>query len=415
MAIVVPNHPFVEELVGDTDILSSIFGFLHWKDILRARVCYKWREAAKLTEVPESVTDDGWHTQEFYVQNQKVGAALSWIADALPGMPSVNFDFSLSKTEYIEFEDGENPCFSFYSGFAEAPKKVDITPIANFRRLRNLKLNGADLNGSYPCLFDFFNLRSLKLSDMPRTRWDLGMLSGFPQLEKLRCVRVSTTGTLNCIRVIRESLVDLCSAGCSKVEGNLMDIADFPLLKKLSLNDCDKIVGDIRDIGPADFQSIESEFTDLPDSVYGADDLQSIAEAPTIMQVWYTLKKRNPHMFSGRRKSLSRDSPDYYNNNIHLSRKMPSYVEFVNAGSRLGWRWTNAARGGSCKPRWLDPEPDPSDENYDVYLKELNKIEDDVEFYKGCFQPPTLEEHLQRNAETPLPDWLRRYNQLSFW
>ena len=108
--------------------------------------------------------------------------------------------------------------------------------------------------------------------------------------------------------------------------------------------------------------------------------------------------------------SLSLDSPDRYHPDVHHSRDMPHCVEFVKAGQRLGWRWTNAVSGGSCEPVWLDPEPDPSDEGYDVYLKELKDIERDVEFFKGFTSPPTLDELLQRNTDVPLDPVLQMYS-----
>ena len=335
--------------------------------------------------------EKSWHTRELYVQNRKIAEALGWIADALPGMSSVNFLFSLRKSEEFKFAKGEDPLpvpEPFYwrdedrPRPEDIPKPVDISSIANFCRLRNLTIEHADLNGSYPYLFDFPNLRTLELVDIGRLRWDLDMLSGLPKLEKLRCIRAPVTGNLKCLCVVRNSLIDLCLAGCSEVEGNIMDLADFPLLKEISLNKCNKVVGDITDIGPKDFQSIESAFTDLPNSVYGAGDLPSIAETPKIMQAWYTLKKRNQNIFSGRRMSLSLSSPEIYDNNVHHSRDMPKCVEFVSAGPRLGWRWTNAVSGGSCEPNWIDPAPNPSDVNYDVYLEELKEIERDVDFFQ---------------------------------
>ena len=30
------------------------------------------------------------------------------------------------------------------------------------------------------------------------------------------------------------------------------------------------------------------------------------------------------------------------------------YVEYVVAGSRIGWRWTNAVSGGLCETVWLE-------------------------------------------------------------
>jgi len=55
------------------------------------------------------------------------------------------------------------------------------------------------------------------------------------------------------------------------------------------------------------------------------------------------------------RLGLSLDSPERNDNDVHHSRKMPAHVEFVQAGSRLWWRWTNCVSGGACETNWLDP------------------------------------------------------------
>lgn len=55
-------------------------------------------------------------------------------------------------------------------------------------------------------------------------------------------------------------------------------------------------------------------------------------------------------------------------------------VEFVSAGPRLGWRWTNAVRGGSCETIWLDLAPHPSDRDYDDYHTELKAVNEMLAF-----------------------------------
>ena len=417
--VVVPDHPSVSEVLNDTDILSSILSYFDWRGILRARVCRKWREAARVTHVPETKTDDDYRTPELYLQNREYAEALGWISDALPLIPTVSILFNLRKSDEFKIVNGDNPESSLVlsSTFGDRPEPVDISPIANFRQLQKLDIESASMNGSYPFLFNFPNLRQLTLTDVGRLNWDLEVLVGLPKLERLRCIRnYKLTGSLADIRVLRENLLELCLSGCSEVEGNLMDLADFPRLKSLSLNSCDKVMGDIRDIGPGDFPSIEDTVS-LPDTVYGGD-LPSIAEAHDIMRAWHNIKKQNPKLeFYG--VGLSLDSPERYHNDVHHSRDMPNFAELVQAGPRSGWRWTNCVSGGGCcEPQWFDAEPNPSDDNYDVYLKELKEVEKDVGFYKGFVTPPSQEEHLELNSRIPLDpmlQYLSNRNRSQFW
>ena len=88
----------------EQDAITLILGYLQWKDILKARVSTKWKDAARLTKVPQSQIEvyPGWKTDELYVQNRNIGNALSWISVALPLFPSLQFDFGLSKTKKFE-------------------------------------------------------------------------------------------------------------------------------------------------------------------------------------------------------------------------------------------------------------------------------------------------------------------------
>ena len=42
---------------------------------------------------------------------------------------------------------------------------------------------------------------------------------------------------------------------------------------------------------------------------------------------------------------------------------------------------------------WLDPEPDRESSDYWQYIEELQKIENEVRFYRGFHQPPTEQEY----------------------
>jgi hypothetical protein len=70
----------------------------------------------------------------------------------------------------------------------------------------------------------------------------------------------------------------------SRVEGNFMDLADFPHLKVLDLLHT-AVTGDIRDIGDNDFSSLERLY--LPHGVYGgtAYNMQRISNAPDCRRV----------------------------------------------------------------------------------------------------------------------------------
>jgi hypothetical protein len=124
------------------------------------------------------------------------------------------------------------------------------------------------------------------------------MLDGLPVLKELRCdnfVALGTnrhlTGNINSLRVLKDTLEKVTISQCFSVEGDIMDLADFPYLKELKLNDT-AVTGDIRDIGENDFSSLERLI--LPKSVYGGDGyvLQRISDAPDLMRAVYLLKKQ---------------------------------------------------------------------------------------------------------------------------
>jgi hypothetical protein len=394
----------VSAALSDPDLLSSVLSFLSWKDILRSRVCRTWIQAVALTNVPETISDV-WSTPDLYVNSREFLDALDWLSKTLPRVPSVNIRFNLYTTKPFDIADGDDPELPL---IANPSSQASLRCIAEFRYLKHLSINSASLNGSYPYLFDFPELRTLELVDVGRLVWDLDMLENLPKLEQLTAVRnTHLNGKLSSIQVLRKTLVKLSLISCLKVKGDLMDLRDFPLLQDICLNDCNRIGGDIREVQVGDFQSVES-FGRLPSSVFGGSYLPSIADTPAIMHSWYILKKRNPSILSPSnngmcRMSLSILSTERYGNDVHHTRCMPTCVEFVSAGNRLGWRWTNAVRGGSCETIWMDPAPKYSDPGYDLYLLELQKINQDVGFYKGFFAPPSQQEHLRMNNEIPEP------------
>ena len=172
-----------------------------------------------------------------------------------------------------------------------------------------------------------------------------------------------------------------------------MDLADFPQLRILHLQDT-SVTGDIRDIGNSDFLNLE-EVICLPKHIYGGCgyELQRISDAPEVMRTLYLLKKQRPSLvlnywFC----ELSEDSLDWYGGEEDVP--PPFCVNFVEAGTRVGYRWADSRGEQPCEVNWLDPEPDKDSSEYGKYIADLQQIEyEDGDFYKGYHQPPTVDEY----------------------
>lgn len=421
------NNENAEALLG-VDDLSLILGFLDWKTILKARVSKKWQDAAVLTDVPRS-NISGWGERDFLVTDRNRANALSWLSVALPRMDTIEIDFSLGITKSFDIVPGIGHSSSHLRLDPELAADmtimdpIDISVLRGFHSLRNLRISSTQkLNGSYPFLFQFQNLVSLNLTWETNLVWDMSMLVGLQRLERLRASQNHLlTGTLQSARVLKNTLVELCLHGCCNVTGNIKDLADFPNLEEVYL-DKTKVSGDIREIGTGDFLSLKR--FEVGDLVYGGGDIMRTEDASPVMEAKYRLKKRNPELFSSRRWRLSEESPQFYRTDgrLHHSREPPLWVEFVTAGPRIGWRWTNAVSGGSCETNWLEPPlspPPPEEEGssnddysgYEKYLHELNQIENkDVELFKGYTKkPPTQEEHARCCQEIPLDPVLQMF------
>ena len=223
------------------------------------------------------------------------------------------------------------------------------------------------------------------------------MLAGLSSLKELYCwgnanlTRV--TGNINSLRVLKNTLESVIIENCPNVEGNFMDLADFPHLEELCL-EYTAVTGDIRDIGEHDFSSLECLI--LPEGVYGCRgyQFQRISDAPDLMRTLYQLNAKRPVLsllndWSG---ILSENSPDWYEDEDDP----PFNIISVKVGSRLGYRWQTIDYEiyyvDPCEMNWLDPEPDRESSDYAKYIEELQEINSQVKMYKGFHQPPTAEE-----------------------
>lgn len=139
----------------DTAVLSTIFSFLPWHEVLNVRVCRRWKEAAVLAPI-----------RELDVSRCEVGLDLPWITRSLSNIQSFKIDFSGRHETNFMFNPGEE---------AEAPP-VELNPIQKLTNLQHLTLRYVHMDGKYPYIFKFKNLLSLDLEGSFRHRWDLNLL-----------------------------------------------------------------------------------------------------------------------------------------------------------------------------------------------------------------------------------------------
>jgi hypothetical protein len=348
------------------------------------RVSKKWRETIK------KVAPVG----DFRVNNLSKYNGMRVMTRALPNLQQIRIGYL---GRFHKYGDGEDPTVE-KTDRSVLDTAHDIGIISNFRKLRELRIFDAGLNGRYPSLFNFPLLQKLSITGCRYLKWDLEMLAGMPVLKELECDKNHhLDGNISSFRVLKDTLEKVNIFGCENVEGNFMDLADFPHLKVLYL-DRSAVTGDIRDIGENDFSSLEELI--LPKSVYGGNghELQRISDAPKLVRAVYLLSKQRPtlSMLKYWRGYLSRDSPDWYESAFFEDERRlspPFDIGFVQAASRVGYRWeTLVPNGNCCEVNWLDPEPDRESSDYAECIEELQKLERRVNFYRGFHQPPTAEE-----------------------
>ena len=380
------------------DVLALIHGFLGPFDIMRSRVCKKISKVATTAIVPLT---------EYKVNKIEKVYALRAMSTALPNLQQLDIQ-SLGHNH--KYSDGEERDRSYYANRQFNPTTHDIEMLSRFRKLRILGIHFAPLNGRYPFLFQFPLLQKLKIHGCNYLKWDLDMLAGLPLLKELlfTCNR-SLTGNINSLRVLKDTLEEVTISDCFKVQGNFMDLADFPRLRTLNLRETSAI-GDTRDIGERDFSTLES--LTLPSGVYGGMcyEFQHISDAPDLAMAVYSIYKQRPSLLGNWYAMLSRDSPDWYDGIDGITGMSymdyecmeydeipapPMYIVFVEAGSRIGYRWESAHSQHPCEVNWLDPEPDRESNDYEKYTEELHKIEGQVNIYRGFHQPPSETEYTQ--------------------
>ena len=220
-------------------------------------------------------------------------------------------------------------------------------------------------------------------------------------LKELECqYNYYLTGNISSLRVLKDTLEKVIIDDCDRVEGNFMDLADFPHLKELNFNNTFDVRGDIRDIRDIDFPKLEQ--VTLPKTVYGGRGykFQRISDGPDLIRTLFLFKQHRPTILMPRMPlwyaKLSEESPDRYHSLNNIS--PPFCISFVEAGSRVGYQWRNDD-GNACEVNWLDPEPDKGSSDYGKYIQDLQDLERNVNFFRGFYQPPSREEYYRMCEE----------------
>jgi hypothetical protein len=371
-----------------SDVLPNILGFLPPKDIMRSRrTNKKMMNAARITVVPPC---------DFCIDSLGNYNTMRVMTTEMPNLQQIEIGY-LGYAGH-KYNDGEDPDESLAADcFYDGDVTHDIQILSNFSKLRILKLK-CGLNGRYPFLFNSFPMLQKLSIECIFIKWDLEMLAGSPLLKELTCIESEfLTGNINSLKVLKDTLELVTIWSCEDVEGNFMDLADFPHLKQLDLGGT-AVTGDIRDIGENDFSSLER--LSLPHGVYGGMGykFQRISDAPDLVSAVYFLKKQRPvleYLWYG---VLPEDSRDWYDSVQADGDSPPFWIVLVQAGSRVGYRWQTMNRWKTnnpdpCEVNWLDPEPDRASSEYEKYIEEFEEIEAEVKLYRGFHQPPTQEEY----------------------
>jgi len=382
-------------------LTAGILGFLGYKDIMRSRICCsKFRDAARTTIIPWANGKNSYSLStetKFRVNNVRKYKAMVVMTTALPNLQQIRLHGIGHGNKYC---DGKDPDEKKVASTADWTA-YEIQMISKFTKLRSLTMYAAPLNGRYSVLFNFPLLRRLDIHYCDYLEWDLDMLAGLPLLEELVVLsNDSLTGNIKSLSVLKVTLEKVYIRRC-KIEGDFMDLAAFPRLKSLNLTTCSLITGDMREIGGNDFPMLEE--LDLGEGVIGAKchHFQRISDVPSVAEAIYRLSQRDPPLIKNLDCvywSLSRDSPEWYDRNCENGHPPPPFsIDFVRAGSRFGWRWKTisaySCASNSCEINWLDPEPDRESNDYDVYIRELQSIQEDIFCFEGYHQPPSEEEY----------------------
>jgi len=363
-----------------------------WPSKLRPLFCREWSKV----------------TRTFPISSAEHYSALAFCPDAL-----------LRKIYLLRFEDqrylhgqGSNVNLQEGGGEDEADG-LDPRYISRFSLLEHLHIEGAQMEGSYPFIFNSFgHLRTLTMKSV-RIKFNLDMLSSIPLLEEIEFSNCDELkGTLSSLDALKRTLQRIHIVGCKHVTGDFMALSDFPKLEWLILSGSSSVSGDVRNLRVDHFLNLSD--ISLPSSVYGARIIENIADAYEIMESLSSLLRRQPSLFQGHRWLLSENSPDFYPSIPDYA--APFTVEFVTEGNRLGWRWSSGGKGAMayppfeggfwivhCETNWIHyPDSNNDDEPFSSIVDccsshlRYGEVGAPLVPFKGFYEPPSEEQY--RNA-----------------
>jgi len=394
------NDPTIHGM--SNSLTATILGFLGYKDIMRSRICCKkFRDAARSTIVPWAdgkSYDSLVKETRFCVNGVQKHKAMVAMSTALPNLHQIKLYYDFGHGH--KYRDGKDPDEKKAASTADWTTH-DIQLISKFTKLRRLEIIRLSLNGRYPVLFNFPLLERLDIYYCRNLKWDLNSLTKLHCLKELNVdTSDSLTGNIKSLSVLKDTLEKVYIRNC-EIKGDFMDLANCPRLKSLALHYCSLVTGDVREIGENDFPMLESLVLGEGTIRSTSHKFQRISDVPSAAEAIYRLNRRDPPLFRTLEHfcwSLSRDSPEWYAKNGKAGHPSPPlFVDFVRAGSRVGWRWKAEEKykqnSNTCEINWLDPEPDRESNDYDVYIRELQSIQEDIFCFEGYHQPPTEEEY----------------------
>jgi hypothetical protein len=346
--------------------LANIFSFLHTDEVMLFRqVCKKWNEAVNTLPI-------GY----FLVDGPEKYMAMIATLRALPNLERVSLEY-LGRGVYTPPHDREEWVMM-------ASQDHELLR----GRLYSLTISDMfhSVSSDYSVSFDYPHLEKLVIANCPYLEWDLMTLVGLPSLTELICIdNSSLTGNIHDLRVLKETLAKVVIYTCENVEGNFMDLADFPRLRELNLTGT-AVSGDIRDIDENNFLDLTE--LDLPENVYGGNGYV-FPTISTVHDFFQGLDARVIRLlatctynYKDYVSYLWRDSPCWYSGQD--SDIFPfKVVKLVRAGSRLGWRLEGSEFEYVCEVTWLD---------YKDYITDYNIIQQRVDC-QGFRELPTEEEY----------------------
>ena len=366
------------------DELALALTFLGWKEVVRSRVCRKFKDAAAMAFTGERAVACHVETVSDY-------RSLPMMARAFPDLSKLWIG---SANNTLHFRDGDEPI----QGHGERPpgtQQLDFDALSAFSNLRELYLCAVEANGRYPRLLSSFHgLQVLVIHLNANMKVDLSDFRHCHQMRRLfLCGDIEdqlVTGDIGILSEMQnlESISINCSPG---VTGDIMQLAGSSSLSSLSLLSTGVKVN---------FDSIENRaFPNLKRlTASGSVTIASVDDARSAVASLYRLEKRGIRV-KGTSISLRKDSPDSYrmyivpqSNNPEEWIYPPHNIEVVRAGPRVGWRWCGGCDLSNCEINWLDPVPAQSSEDYSVYVSVMATLET-TSLFKGFYDHPSEEEY----------------------